>query len=69
MNRSILIALALLIPGGTFAAPAAKAEAAPAAKPTLQPLNEAEGEKGPDDAELDRSFDEILKIFSNKDRF
>ena len=37
--------------------------------PTLQPLNEVVGEKGPDDEELDRSFDEILKIFNNKDRF
>ncbi|MBQ6248740.1 MAG: cell division protein FtsZ [Oscillospiraceae bacterium] len=54
---------------GKFQPPAATSEAAPAAKPTLQPLNEVVGEKGPDDAELDRSFDEILKIFNNKDRF
>ena len=54
---------------GKFQSPAAQPEAAPAAKPTLQPLNEVVGEKGPDDEELDRSFDEILKIFNNKDRF
>lgn len=54
---------------GKFQSPAAQPEAAPAAKPTLQPLNEVVGEKGPNDEELDRSFDEILKIFNNKDRF
>ena len=40
--------------------------AAPAAAP--QPLDEAEGEKA-EDSDVDRSFDEILKIFSRGDKF
>ena len=40
--------------------------AAPAAAP--QPLDEAEGEKA-EESDVDRSFDEILKIFSRGDKF
>ena len=39
--------------------------AAPAAP---QPLDEAEGEKA-EESDVDRSFDEILKIFSRGDKF
>ena len=40
--------------------------AAPAAAP--QPLDETEGEKA-EESDVDRSFDEILKIFSRGDKF
>ena len=40
--------------------------AAPAAAP--QPLDEAEGEKA-EESDVDRSFDEVLKIFSRGDKF
>ena len=33
-----------------------------------QPLDEAEGEKA-EESDVDRSFDEILKIFSRGDKF
>ena len=42
--------------------PAAEAEK----KPELQPLDEVQGERAQD--EMDKSFDEILRIF-NKDKF
>ena len=42
--------------------PAAEAEK----KPALQPLDEVQGERAQD--EMDKSFDEILRIF-NKDKF
>ena len=45
--------------GGTAQAQAEK-------KPVLQPLDEVKGEQAPD--EMDKSFDEILRIF-NKDKF
>ncbi len=60
------------MPIWAWAVPPARAQptqddaAAPAAAP--QPLDEAEGEKA-EESDVDRSFDEILKIFSRGDKF